>query len=400
LRLIIVGGDALSPESLRRWQESPLRSARLLNAYGPTEATITATTYEVPMEVDTLSSNRGVPIGRPLPNRTAYVLDHNTNPVPIGVAGELYLGGAGLALGYLHRPHLTAERFIPNPFLNAERGTQNADGGEGEASTTTAIHSIRSQNPLHRSQNPLRLYRTGDLVRWLSTGQLEFLGRADNQVKIRGFRIEIGEVEATLARHPAVKEGVVLANVDAQGEKRLVAYVVPVQDSEPTASELRSFMESKLPAYMVPSVFLVLDALPLTASGKVHRQSLPAVEESLLQLDSVYVAPRSPVEKELADIWQQVLGLERVGIHDNFFDLGGHSLLATQILSRLRQTYPVDLPLRRLFETPTVAGLAAIIEEALMGQQSEDELAQLLTELESLSDEEVDRLLDDPRRSG
>jgi amino acid adenylation domain-containing protein len=368
LRLIIVGGDALAPEGLRLWAQSPWRQARLLNAYGPTEATITATTHQVSPEVALAERQRPLPIGRPLPRRAAQVLDRHGNPVPIGVAGELTLGGAGLARGYLGRPGLTAERFVPD--------------GSGDGA---------------------RAYRTGDLVRWLPGGILEFLGRTDQQVKIRGFRVELGEIEAVLSAHPVVQDAVVLVRDDgADGTdgqwmgtgKRLVAYVVPARGtSDVTPGELRAYLEEKLPAYMVPQAFLVLHALPLTASGKVNRRALPAPDPSQAQIETVYVGPRTPIEEDLVVIWRQVLGLEQVGVYDNFFALGGHSLLATQILARLRESYPVELPLRRLFETPTVAGLAETIEEGLVGQEDEEELARLLAELEGLSNEEASRML-------
>lgn len=444
LRLIIVGGDALTSETLELWRQSPVRHARLLNAYGPTETTITATTYDAAspepppaeprpdaqrppdapsertVDLDRSMEDRGrtVPIGQPLPGRTAYILDGHGNLQPFGVPGELHLGGLGLALGYLGQPRLTAERFVPDPFPQGP----NAEG----------VHSTQRGN---------RLYKTGDLVRRMPNGAIEFLGRADLQVKIRGFRVELGEIEATLKQHPAVHEAAVALKefsavgshplphdqAPATADRRLVAYVVPVATvaqqsldarhppeatsvavelstagaralekepaAFPTAAELRQFLEGQLPAYMVPSAVVFLESLPLTASGKIQRQALPLPEMDRNALDVQYAAPTSPVEEELAAIWAQVLGVSRVGIHDNFFDLGGHSLLATQILSRVRSSFPVDLPLRRLFEQPTVAGLAAMIEQALVAQQEEAELEALLAELEAMSDEEVNHLL-------
>ncbi len=367
LRLVISGGDVMQSESLRLWEETPTRSARLLNAYGPTETTITATTFEIPLRF-----NRGhIPIGRPVANRTIYILDRYTNPVPVGVPGELHIGGRRLARGYLDGPELTAERFMPDPFSN-EPGA--------------------------------RLYKTGDLARYLPDGDIEFLGRVDYQVKIRGFRVELGEIETVLGRHPGVRDVAVLIQeakpASADGEvpgwdKRLVAYLVAKQQPAPAASELRDFLRKNLPEYMIPSAFVWLDILPRTPSGKIDRRSLPISDHAGPEREDTYVAPRTLVEKDLAQMWAEVLGLERVGIHENFFDLGGHSLMATQLISRVHTAYQVDLPLRRLFEIPTVAGLAAIVEESLLAQEDEAEMVGLLDELEGLSDEEVRQLLAD-----
>jgi acyl carrier protein len=273
-----------------------------------------------------------VPIGYPIANTTAYVFDDFMQPVPTFIAGQLYLGGDGLARGYLNRPELTAERFIPDPF-SREPGA--------------------------------RLYRTGDLVRRLPDGRLEFLGRRDTQVKVRGFRIELGEVEAVLSQHPAFREAVVIARSDEAGGKNLVAYLVAAEGAQvPELAKLRSSLREKLPDYAVPTAFVFLDELPLTPNGKVDRAALPAPSRSSLDRACVYVAPRTPLEQTLAQMWVEVFGLDEVGIHDNFFDLGGHSLLATQLASRLRAIFRVELPLRRLFETPTIAELAEAIEHA------------------------------------
>jgi acyl carrier protein len=247
--------------------------------------------------------------------------------VPLGVAGELYIGGGGLARGYLNRPELTAERFIPNPYSSKTGG---------------------------------RLYKTGDLARYLPDGNIEYLGRIDNQVKIRGFRIEPGEIEAALAQHPAISESVVVAREDEPGNKRLVAYLVCKHDSDISISELREFLKQSLPEYMLPAAYMRLDALPLTASGKVDRQGLPEPAEA--RPEPGYQAPRNMIEEIVAGIWSDLLGLERVGSDDNFFELGGHSLLATQVISRLRQVLQVELPLHSLFKYPTVASLSSQIE--------------------------------------
>ncbi|HEV2757814.1 MAG TPA: amino acid adenylation domain-containing protein, partial [Actinomycetota bacterium] len=317
LRIAAAGGEAMTASRARRWIEVGGGRLRLLNTYGPTETTITSTSYEVTGAVD----GDTVPIGRPLGNTALYVLDAYGNVVPKGVPGELYIGGAGVARGYVNRPALTAERFVPDPF----------SGHPGA-----------------------RLYRTGDRAGYLPDGNVEFLGRVDHQVKIRGFRIEPGEIEAYLLAHEAVRDAVVVARSDG-GDKRLVAYVV---GDVGTATELRAHVAKTLPEYMVPAHFLVLDELPLTPAGKLDRAALPA-PDGRPELGVAYAAPRTPEEEVLAEIWCEVLGLERVGIHDDFFQLGGHSLIATQVVSRVRDALSVELPLRALFESPTVAGLAA-----------------------------------------
>jgi hypothetical protein len=263
-------------------------------------------------------------IGRPIANTLVYILDAQRQPVPIGLAGELYIGGAGLGRGYLNRPELTAEKFVANPF--------------GEPGS--------------------RLYRTGDLARYRADGNIEFLGRMDQQVKIRGFRIELGEIESVLDQHPGVARSVVTAREVAAGDRRLVAYVVAATAEMPTVDELRSFLKQKLPEYMLPSAFVPLERLPLTLNGKVDRRALPAPDQARPDLATGYAAPRDAVEKQLASVWAEVLGLERVGIHDDFFDLGGHSLLAMQLISRANSVLQAGLTVRDIFESPTLAGLA------------------------------------------
>ena len=323
---LLTGGDVVSlPHVSRALRE--LRDCRLVNCYGPTEGTTFTSCYTV-TDPDQLAGS--VPIGRPIANTSVYILDRHLNPVPIGVYGELCIGGDGLAREYLNHPALTSERFIPHPFSD-EPGA--------------------------------RLYRTGDLARYLPDGNIEFSGRLDHQMKIRGFRIEPGEIEAVLSQHSAVQETAVVARDDVHGDKRLVAYVVPRPEQRPTVSALRGFLKSKLPDHMVPSAFMLLDTLPLTANGKVDRHALPGDIGTRPHLEKAFVAPRSPAEKALAAIWAQVLGLEQVGIHDNFFDLGGHSLLATQVIARLGDALQVELPLCRLFEAPTVSEFAQAIED-------------------------------------
>jgi amino acid adenylation domain-containing protein/thioester reductase-like protein len=333
---LILGGEASSWDLIEKiWAQAP--KCQIFNHYGPTETTVGVLTYEV--QERTISHNSHiVPLGKPLANTQAYILDRQLRPVPIGLPGELYIGGAPLSRGYLNRPELTSERFIQNPFIPEAR-----------------------------------LYKTGDLVRYLPDGNLEFIGRVDNQVKIRGFRIELGEIEATLRQHPTLQEVVVLATEEALGDRRLVAYVVANFKLQVTnqnlhsalISELRSVCLQKLPEYMLPSAFVFLKTLPLTPNGKIDRQALLALEHTRPELEQTYIAPRTPLEKQLAEIWTNLLALQQVGIHDNFFELGGHSLLITQLLAKVRNTWKVELPLREFFDAPTIADLAKSIDEGV-----------------------------------
>jgi amino acid adenylation domain-containing protein len=320
VKQLLAGGEALSVAHVRKYLEG-IGEHRLINGYGPTENTTFTCCH-----VMTADSRIGqtVPIGRPISNTRVYILDAHQQPVPVGVVGELYAGGAGLSRGYLNQPELTAEKFVADPFNAGER-----------------------------------LYRTGDLVRYTSEGVIEFQGRIDSQVKVRGYRIELGEIETTLSEHPAVKETVVLAREDTPGDKRLVAYVVGKGEA-PAASDLKEHLASRLPSYMLPAAFVTLEALPLTENGKVDRKALPAPERTGLEAE--YVAPRTPTEEKLARIWAEVLKVERVGVHDNFFELGGHSLLATQVVSRINQKFNLSVPLRVIFEESTLAGIASYIE--------------------------------------
>ena len=336
---LILGGEPLMWNLIETIQKyNP--DCSIFNHYGPTETTVGVLTYQVKMQGDRISET--VPLGRPLPNTQIYLLDSHLQPVPVGVAGELYIAGAGLARGYLNQPELTAEKFICNS-LSQESET--------------------------------RLYKTGDLARYLPDGNIEFIGRVDRQVKLRGFRIELGEIEAGLSHHPSVREAAVLLQENEPGNQRLVAYIVShsklsVQDSQLIES-LRSFLKEKLPEYMIPSAFVVLKALPLTPNGKIDRQALPAPSIAANFTDT-FVGPRTPGEEILAGIWSQLLNLKKVGIHDNFFDLGGHSLLITQLLAQVRESFQVELPLRVLFEAPTVAGLAEKIEMQQGGNTAGD----------------------------
>lgn len=325
VRTINLAGESL-PNNLVQQLYQLDHVQRVFNLYGPSEDT-TYSTYAL------IAPNHQeiITIGRPINNTQAYVLDRFLQPVPIGVAGELHISGAGLARGYLHQPELTSKKFIVNPFDNS---------------------------------NHHRLYKTGDLVRYLSDGKIEFLGRLDHQVKIRGFRIELGEIEATLRQCPLVRQAVVVAREDVVGDKRLVAYIVAKLDTNLSYTELRSFLKQHLPEYMLPSAFVLMDTLPLTSNGKVNRRALPAPEQSRPNLEETFVAPRTPVEEMLAEIWANILGLEKVGIHNNFFELNGHSLLIVQLFARLRSAFQVDLPFQTLFDAPTVATFAERLETA------------------------------------
>jgi amino acid adenylation domain-containing protein len=330
LRRLLFGGETVD----MRWVKKVLKHGspkQLIHVYGPTESTTFSSYYCVP---ELPESATLIPIGRPITNTQIYLLDEHLQPVPVGVVGELYIGGDGLAREYLNHPELTAERFIPNPFTSKAKA---------------------------------RLYKTGDLGRYLPDGNIEFLGRIDNQVKIRGFRIELGEIEAVLAQHPAVEETIVIATEDIPGDKNLVAYIVPnqeqiqTQEAQSLVSLLREFLKEKLPEYMVPRAYVVIESLPLTPNGKVDRRALPAPDTLIFDKQN-YLAPRTHVEEALVEIWAKVLGKEQVGINDNFFELGGHSLLATQLVSRIRDAFQIDLSVRNLFEAPTVGQLARYVE--------------------------------------
>jgi amino acid adenylation domain-containing protein len=326
LRLVIIGGERALPERLRAWRERFGGRAGLLNTYGPTEAAVVATYCDLQgADDDAGASPRHVSIGRPLGHARAYVLDPRGEPAPIGVPGELYLGGGGLARGYLGDPARTAERFGPDPFT-----------GESGA----------------------RLYRTGDRVRWRADGELEFIGRVDQQVKVRGFRVEPGEIESTLARQPGVEEAVVVAREDGPGQLRLVAYVVPEPGTTLSVAALRAALRAELPPYMIPAAWVTLDALPRTRNGKTDRRSLPAPDAAPPERDAGAAAPRSDAERVIAAAWREVLGVEEVGLDDNFFDLGGHSLLLARLRSRLRGEFPRDVSIVVLFRYPTVRSLA------------------------------------------
>jgi amino acid adenylation domain-containing protein len=350
LKTVISAGEACTPDLVARW--GPGR--RFFNAYGPTETTVCASMF-----LCDPNDPQPPPIGKPIANTKLYILDANMQPVPVGVPGELHVGGISLARGYLNHPEMTEAKFVPNPFEPGDR-----------------------------------LYNSGDLVKFRPDGNIVFLGRIDHQVKVRGFRIELGEIENTLANHPQVREAVLAAREDQPGQQRLVAYIVSETETPPTIGQLRSYLRQSLPEYMLPSAFLFLDAFPLSPSGKVDRQTLPAPEGLRPDLEAEFVAPRNEIEAQLAEIGAQLLGLDCIGVFDNFFSLGGHSLLATQFISRVRESFQVELPLRTLFEHPTIAELAALVEQIQQNDRPEmEKIAALLSQIDGFSDEEIEARL-------
>ncbi|HEV7516040.1 MAG TPA: amino acid adenylation domain-containing protein, partial [Thermoanaerobaculia bacterium] len=338
LRFLIPTGEALPPDLCRRWL-ARYPGVPEVNAYGPTECSDDVT-HALLRQPPSPGAVR-VPIGRPVANLRLAVFDRGFEVAPIGVAGELCVGGVGVGRGYLHDPVRTAAVFVPD-LLSPEPGA--------------------------------RLYRTGDLARWLVSGDLDFLGRLDHQVKVRGFRIELGEIEAALAESPGVREAAVLAVASGRdpADRVLVAYLVPAGETALDERELRDSLRQGLPEYMVPSAFVQLPALPLSDNGKLDRRALLALGGAEPATREAYVAPRTPVEETLAAIWSEVLRRERIGVDDNFFEVGGHSLLVTQVVSRLRGSLGIDLPLRALFEAPTIAGLAERIETVLWARRAPD----------------------------
>ncbi len=337
---ILCGGEALPQELANELQQ---RCACLWNVYGPTETTIWSTIYQINQISVSFTT---IPIGRPIANTQIYILDKHLQPVPVGVIGELYIGGEGVTRGYLNRPELTKERFIPNLFSNVPQA---------------------------------RLYKTGDLARYYPDGNIEFQGRSDYQVKIRGFRIELGEIEAVLSQHPDVSAAVVVAWKDELGVQRLVGYVVPHQKSPDLVTQLRQFLKQKLLEYMVPAALMILDTLPLTLNGKIDRRSLPLPEKNYHSKTADKQPPQTPTQEKLRDIWASVLGIEDVSINDNFFDLGGHSLLATQVIAKVFQVFGIELSLRSLFDLPTINLLAAHIDDLV--QKNEHSQTQTITRI-------------------
>ncbi|HEX8282849.1 MAG TPA: amino acid adenylation domain-containing protein [Pyrinomonadaceae bacterium] len=356
LRQLLAGGDVLSAAHVEKFLAAA-EGCRLINGYGPTENT----TFTCCHTVAAGAVEGSVPVGRPIAHTQVYVLDEAFEPVPVGVAGELYVGGAGLARGYANAPALTAEKFVPHP---------------------------------HAAEPGARLYKTGDRVRFLPDGCIEFLGRNDRQVKVRGFRVELGEIESALGRHEAVREVAVVARSAGElGVKQLVAYVVVADGQTATPAALRAHARELLPEHMAPAAFVLLDRFPLTPNGKLDLKALPAPEGTEREPEEAYVAPRNAVEETIAGLWSQLLGAETVGVADNFFALGGNSIFAIQLLSRLNRAFGLELPLRLVYDSPTVAGLAGAVVEAQAAQADEAELARLLAELEELSEDEARTLL-------
>jgi tyrocidine synthetase-3 len=353
VKRLIVGGEAFDTELARRTLESFGAGLEIYNEYGPTEATVGCTVHKFDPQTD----NRGlVPIGLPAANVEMYVLDSALNPVPENVVGEVYISGRCLAEGYLNREQLTAERFLDNPFI-ADR----------------------------------KMYKTGDVARWLPEGGLEYVGRNDDQVKFHGYRVELNEIRSLLNKHPQVRDSIVLMVQDENDYDVLMAYYVSRQ--ELPAADLRNFLSEFLIGETIPNIFVHLRKIPLTLNGKVSYSALPTLAEAKQQLKESFVAPRTPVEEELALIWSDILGIEQVGINDNFFELGGHSLMVTQVVSRLRTHFDVEVPMRALFEAPTVAGLALLITGMQLELRDGEEVSLLIEKIQHLSEDSLEKIL-------
>jgi amino acid adenylation domain-containing protein len=351
---MLCGGEALPRELADRLLAT---GGAVWNLYGPTETTIWSTVEAV------AADGAPITIGRPIGNTQAYVLDGAGQPVPVGVLGELYLGGDGVAVGYHGRAALTAEKFVPDPY----RGVAGA-----------------------------RLYRTGDVARWLADGRLQCLGRIDHQVKVRGFRIELGEIEAALAAQPPVQQAVVTVQPDLSGEQRLVAYVITTPGDAPVVGDLRAALKERLPDYMVPSTFQFIDAFPLTPNGKIDRQALPAPDSGRPRLEASYIVPRNALEQSIAAVWQEVLGLDAVGVFDNFFDLGGHSMLLVKAHSKLRDVAPRRLSIVDMFRYSTIDALSKFMSETPSAEAAG--LAEVLARADKLKQAAVRQRARQPRR--
>jgi amino acid adenylation domain-containing protein len=360
LRLVIIGGEKADGERWRQWEEQVGDQVVLSNTYGPTETTVTALAYDVPTKLTPEEKIGVLPIGNPLSNVHSYILDERQEVVPLGVRGELYVGGAGVSRGYLGQARITGERFVPDPFC-AEEGQ--------------------------------RMYRTGDRVYRRRDGEIVYVERLDQQVKLRGFRIELEEIEQALRGQSEIQETVVLLREDLPGHPQLVAYLLPQNDSILSLPEVQKQLRNVLPEYMLPSAYMIVAAFPLTISGKINRKALPAVELNPLADIEDYVAPTTELEEVLADIWRGVLNQERIGIHHNFFALGGHSLLATQLLARVYEAFEVELPLRPFFDKPTIVGIAEMLLQDEETRESVETTAHLLLSIANLSEDEVDAML-------
>lgn len=353
---LVIGGESLHWDFVRQIKQAC--TCAILNHYSPTETTIGCLTFEVDENSPLAQSTAVVPLGRPIANTVLYILDQGLQPVPVGVAGDLYIGGAGVSNGYIGQPELTAARFMADP-LNPGSG--------------------------------LRFYRSGDRARWLPGGIVEFLGREDDQVKIRGFRVELGEIEAVLLRHPVVKHAAVVVKNTTAGDQTLLAFVVAAGKAD--SRQLREYLLQYLPDYMVPSSFVLRESLPLNANGKVDRRALAeSVPEATAEPASE--GTLDTVQEKLVAIWREVLGVSNIRVNDNFFELGGHSLLAVRIIARVRTVFGAPVPLRSMFEAPTVAALAEVITQYQSRANDEDEVAKILSEIEGLSEDEAQRLLE------
>ena len=361
VRTLSVGGESPSPKDLAAWNSATGGRVAFRNMYGPTEATITAAVYRQGVPALWPNDRIRVPMGRPLANVSIYLLDAEMEPVPVAVPGEIYIGGLAPARGYVNQPGLTADRFVPDPFS----GLPGA-----------------------------RLYKTGDLGRFLINGEIEFLGRIDRQVKIRGFRIELEEIERILVRHPAIEDAAVAVHEDGIGGRRLAAYVTLRSNQSATAKQMRNHLREHVPDYMLPSWFVVLNSLPLSSAGKIDRTALPAPTNETLGPEQEYVAPRNPTEEIVAAIFAEVLQRDQVGILDNFFESGGHSLLAIQLAGRLRETFQVEVSLRRIFDDPTAAGVAAALLEEESERLRVERTAELMVKLASVSDDQAESVLE------
>ncbi|QKY12015.1 AMP-binding protein [Janthinobacterium lividum] len=354
LRWLVPTGEALPLNIAQEWF-GHFPGIPLMNVYGPAECSDDVTyqaLYQRPED------GSGIPIGRPTPNNRIYIVDRHLRPVPVGVVGEICVGGVGVGRGYLNNPEQTAAAFVPHPFCPGER-----------------------------------FYRTGDLGRYRADGVIEFAGRRDYQIKLRGFRIELGEIEVKLCTCDGVRDAIVVAREDQPGDKRLVAYVVPQEGAAPTAAQLRLQLLAMVADYMVPSAFVSLEAFPLTPNGKIDRKALPAPDQSALP-QRQYEAPQGEVEQALAQLWQDLLGLEQVGRRDSFFELGGHSLLATQLVLRVRQALDVELPLMKVFQAPTLSAMGEEISALKVGQFEESDVARIEAEMDDMSAADLQAWLD------
>ncbi|MBW4611883.1 MAG: amino acid adenylation domain-containing protein [Desmonostoc vinosum HA7617-LM4] len=381
LKLWVTSGEALAIALLQRFRQS-LPESILLNLYGSSEVAADVT-------CDCSSPQDQIPdrvlIGGAIANTQIYLLDAYLQPVPMGVVGELYIGGDSLSLGYLHQPELTAQKFISNPFEEA-----GGERGRGDAGTRGRGESVSCTDAINRVSGGSRLYKTGDLARYLPDGNLEFVGRCDRQIKLRGFRIELSEIEATLSQYQGVGSTIAMIREDQPNHKRIVAYIVPRPESNLTSSNIHHFLSEKLPEYMLPNAYVFLDKLPLLPNGKINQSALPAPGDRRPEQETIFVAPQTPTQEKIAQIWTEILSIKQVGIDDDFFLLGGHSLLATQLISRIYHSFGVQLSLRDLFISPKICSLAEKVETALLLNANIDTM---LDQLETMDEEEVQKIL-------